>query len=66
MKLLINGLLNKGLLPNELELRQVPYSTFSDAFERFSPELFRAVFQHLLQTLHFKKIPELMALGTLY
>jgi hypothetical protein len=66
LKLLINGLLNKGLLPNELELRQVPYSTFSDAFERFSPELFRAVFQHLLQTLHFKKIPELMALGTLY
>ncbi len=41
LKLLINGLLNKGLLPDELKLRQVPYSTFSDAFERFSPNLFR-------------------------
>lgn len=66
LKLLINGLLNKGLLPDELKLRQVPYSTFSDAFERFSPNLFRSVFQHLIQKLHFKEIPELMVLGTLY
>jgi len=30
LKLLINGLLlNKGLLPDELELKVVPYSTFS-------------------------------------
>ena len=28
LKLLINSLLNKGLLPIELNLRQVPYSTF--------------------------------------
>jgi hypothetical protein len=66
LKLLINTLLNKGLLPNELNLRQVPYSTFSDAFERFSPNLFRDVFQHLIKDLHFKEIPELMVLGTLY
>ena len=66
IKLLINTLLNKGLLPNELNLRQVPYSTFSDAFERFSPNLFRDVFQHLIKDLHFKEIPELMVLGTLY
>jgi len=66
LKLLINGLLNKSLLPDELKLRKVPYSTCSDAFERFSPKLFRAVFQHILQLKHFKNIPELMALGTLY
>jgi len=28
LKLLINSLLNNGLLPKELNLRQVPYSTF--------------------------------------
>jgi hypothetical protein len=66
LKLLIDGLLNKDLLPKELNLRQVPYSTFSDAFERFPPQLFQAVFQHLLQNMPFKKIPELVALGTLY
>jgi hypothetical protein len=66
LKLLVNGLLNKGLLANELNLQQVPYSTCSDAFERFLPELFQAVFQHLLQNMPFKKIPELVALGTLY
>ena len=52
-------------MANELKLQQVPYSTFSDALERFSPKLFQAVFQHVLQTLSFKEIPELMALGTL-
>jgi len=66
LKLLVNGLLNNGLLPNELNLRPVPYTTCSDAFERFRPELFQAVFQHLLQNMPFKKIPELVALGTLY
>jgi hypothetical protein len=66
LKLLINGLLNKGLLPNELNIPQVPYSTFSDALERFSPDLFRAGFKHLIQNLHLKEIPELMVLGTLY
>jgi len=66
LKLLINGSLNKGLLPDALKLRQVPYSTCSEAFERFSPDLFRTVFQHLTQNLYFKEIPELVALGTLY
>jgi len=66
LKLLINTLLNQGLLPNELNLRPVPYSTFSDAFERFSPNLFRDVFQYLVKDFHFKEIPELMILGTLY
>jgi len=66
LKLLINGLLNKGLLPAELKLRQVPYSTFSDAFERFSPDLFKTVFQHITQNMHLKSIPELMTLGRLY
>jgi len=66
LKLLINTLLNKGLLPNELNLRQVPYSTFSDAFERFSPNLFQDVFQHIIKKIHFKEIPELMVFGTLY
>jgi hypothetical protein len=65
LKLFINGLLNKGLLADELKLQQVPYSTFSDAFERFPSELFQAVFQYVLQTLPFKQIPELMTLGTL-
>lgn len=66
LKRLLNGERYKGLLPNELKLRQVPYSTFSDAFERFSPDLFRAGFKHLIQDLHLKEIPELMVLGTLY
>ena len=66
LKLLIKTRLNAGLLAPELGLRAVPYSTCQDAFERFSPRLFQAVFQHLLSGVSFKAVPELAALGTLY
>ncbi len=66
LKLLIKARLNAGLLAPELGLRPVPYSTCQDAFERFSPRLFQAVFQHLLSNVSFKAVPELAALGTLY
>ena len=66
LKLLIQTRLNAGLLTPELGLRPVPYSTCQDAFERFSPRLFQAVFQHLLSSVSFKAVPELAALGTLY
>lgn len=65
LKLLIQTRLNAGLLPPELGLRAVPYSTCQEAFERFSPRLFQAVFQHLLSNVSFKAVPELAALGTL-
>jgi Transposase DDE domain len=65
LKLLIQTRLNVGLLPPELGLRPVPYSTCQEAFERFSPRLFQAVFQHLLSRVSFKAVPELAALGTL-
>jgi len=65
-KLFIETELNKGLLPAALKLQPVPYSTVNEAFERFPVSLFREVFQHLLQTVPFKHIPELAALGTLY
>lgn len=65
-KLFITTKLNKGLLPSVLNLQPVPYSTANDAFERFSVNLFRDVFQHLLQTVPFKHIPELATLGILY
>ena len=64
LKLLINTQLNLGLLPAALGLQPVPYSTCQEAFERFSPRLFQAVFQHLLSTVSFKAIPELATLGT--
>lgn len=66
ISLLINTYLKKDLLPPQLKLPQVPRSTFDDAFERFSPELFKSVFIHLLATLKLKVIPELAALGVLY
>jgi hypothetical protein len=65
LKVFINTYLNKGLVPPALQLPKVPLSTFNDAFERFTPDLFRAVFYHLLSTLKFKQVPELMTLGTL-
>jgi hypothetical protein len=52
-------------LPAALGLQPVPYSTCQEAFERFSPRLFQAVFQYLLANVSFKAIPELAALGTL-
>jgi hypothetical protein len=64
LKLLITARLNLGLLPAELGLQPVPYSTCQEAFERFSPCLFQAVFQHLLANISFKAIPELATLGT--
>ena len=66
LRLFIDTLLNKGLVPKNLHLRVVPYSTFGEAFERFSVNLFQEVFQYLLSTVPFKQIPELAALGTLY
>lgn len=66
LKLFICTKLNKGLLPNTLNLQHVPYSTIGEAFERFSVNLFRDVFRHILQTVQFKDIPELAALGKLY
>ncbi len=66
LKLLVQAQLNTGLLPPEPGLRAVPYSTCQDAFERFSPGLFQAVFQHLLSKLPFKAVPELASSGTLY
>jgi len=64
--LLINTYLKKDLLPPALKLQKVPRSTFNDAFERFSPDLFKEVFIYLLKTLSLIAIPELAALGTLY
>ena len=66
LKLLVQTWLNAGLLPPELGLRPVPYSTCQEAFERFSPPLFQAVFQQLLSTISFKAVPELASLGRLY
>ena len=64
LKRLINTPLNLGLLPAALGLQPVPYSTCQEAFERFSPRLLQAVFQHLLSTVSFKAIPELATFGT--
>ena len=65
IRLLID-MLQKGLIPSELNLGKVPYSTFSDAFERFSSDIFKAIFIGLLSTITLKAIPELQALGILY
>jgi len=64
--LLLNTHLKKDLLSPALKLRKVARSTFNDAFERFSPDLFKEVFIYLLKTLSLIAIPELAALGTLY
>lgn len=66
LKLFIETKLNKGLLPTELNLTPMPYTTVNEAFERFSVKLFREVFQHILKTVSFRQLPELAALGTLY
>jgi hypothetical protein len=58
LKLLVQTRLNADLPAPELGLRPVPYSTCQDAFERFSPRLFQAVFQHLLSNVSFKAVPE--------
>jgi hypothetical protein len=64
--LLLNTHLKKDLLSPALKLRKVARSTFNDAFERFSPDLFKEVFIYLLKTLSLIAIPELAALGLLY
>jgi hypothetical protein len=66
MKLLINTCLKKNLLSPELNLARVPYSTFSDAFGRFPPDLFKAVFAGLISSVSLQSVPELSALGLLY
>ena len=65
-KLLINTLLEKDLLPPKLNLPKVPYTTFNDAFGRFSPDIFKAVFIALLSSLSLHSVPELSTLGVLY
>jgi hypothetical protein len=64
--LLLDPYLKKRLVPPALKLRYVPRSTFNDAFERFSPDLFRDVFVFLLSTLSFCVVPELATLGIFY
>jgi hypothetical protein len=64
--LLLDTYLRKRLLPPALKLRAVPRSTFNDAFERFSPELFRDVFVFLLSKIQLHVVPELAALGIFY
>ena len=66
MKLLINTYLKKNLLPSELNLTAVPYSTFNDAFGRFPPELFKAIFTGLIASVSLHSVPELSSLGLLY
>lgn len=65
LKLFINTRLNKGLLSDALGLYPIPYSTFMEGFTRFSPHLFRDVFQYLLTNLPFKAVPDFAALGIL-
>ncbi|QTA91544.1 IS4 family transposase [Desulfonema magnum] len=66
MKLLISTCLKKNLLPPEPNLTGVPYSTFSDAFGRFPPDLFKAVFTALIASVSLQSVPELSSLGVLY
>lgn len=65
LKLFIQTRLNSRLLSPELGLHPVPYTTCLDAFSRFSPDLFQAVFRHLVAHSPFKAVPEFAALGTL-
>lgn len=65
LKLFITTQLNQGLLPNALGFTPIPYSTFQEGFSRFSPDLFRDVFQHTLKILSFKSVPDFSALGIL-
>jgi len=58
-------LLNKGVLSPELNLMQISYTAFIEAFDRFSPELFKAVFQGQILTVSLQSVPELAAFGPL-
>ena len=64
--LFITTYLKKGLLSPTLKLPYVPRSTFNEAFERFSSDLFRAVFAFLLSSLSLQVVPEIAALGVFY
>lgn len=64
--LFITTSLKKGLLSPALKLPYVPRSTFNDAFERFAPDLFRAVFVFLLSSLSLQVVPEIATLGVFY
>jgi len=64
--LLLETYLRKRLLPAALHVRYVPRSTVTDAFERFSPDLFRDVFVFLLSKIQLQVVPELAALGVFY
>ena len=64
-KVFICSLLNKGVLPPQLNLQQISYTAFIEAFDRFSPELFKAVFQGQILTVSLQSIPELAAFGPL-
>ncbi len=64
-KLFIKTKLNKGLLPPELNLQAVPYSTVNEAFGRFPIAWFKTAFEHLVQTVPLRQVPELASLGKL-
>jgi hypothetical protein len=64
--LLLDTSLKKRLVSPALKLRYVPRSTFNDAFERFSPDLFRDVFVFLLSKIQLQVVPELATLGIFY
>lgn len=65
LKLFVVSKLNLNLLPAELGLQAVPYSTLQDAFSRFSNRLFQDAFYHLVRTLPLKTVPEFASLGLL-
>ena len=59
--LFLTTYLKKDLLSPRLKLPYVPRSTFNDAFERFSPDLFRAVFVSAISSLSLCVVPEIAA-----
>ncbi len=46
-----------------LDLVQASKSMYSEAFRRYSPRTYRALFYALLEKMHFLEIPEIRALG---
>ncbi|MDM8543818.1 hypothetical protein QUF90_22305, partial [Desulfococcaceae bacterium HSG9] len=64
-KVFICSLLNKGALSPELNLQQISYTAFIEAFDRFSPVLFKAVFQGQILTVSLQSVPELAVFGPL-
>lgn len=64
-KLFIISFLNKGILSPELKLQNTSYTSFLEAFGRFPPELFQAIFKNLILSIGLISIPELAAFGPL-